>query len=77
MFHPIFIKVNEFFLSNGTCEFSFDLGVRTIDWSDALTQQKKTTGMLGVYAPSKLFQILSSYKLKKDLFGTNSSCLWQ
>jgi hypothetical protein len=26
---------------------------------------------MGAYAPSKFFQILSTYKLKNDLFGKN------
>ncbi|CAF1370029.1 unnamed protein product [Adineta steineri] len=40
--------------------------VKSIDWSDALTQFHKTS-LFGAYAPSKLFQILSTYKLKQDL----------
>jgi NAD(P)-dependent dehydrogenase (short-subunit alcohol dehydrogenase family) len=44
--------------------------VKTIDWSDAFTQTKQK-GLMGSYPYSKLFQILSTYKLKQDLFGKN------
>jgi NAD(P)-dependent dehydrogenase (short-subunit alcohol dehydrogenase family) len=42
--------------------------VKSIDWSDAFIQKNKS-GLMGAYAPSKLFQILSTFKLKQDLFG--------
>jgi hypothetical protein len=43
------------------------VAVRTIDWSDALTQFKNYR-LWGAYSTSKVFQILSAYKLKHDLF---------
>ncbi|CAF4192119.1 unnamed protein product [Adineta steineri] len=43
--------------------------VRTIDWSDALTQFKNYY-LWGAYPTSKVFQILSAYKLKQDLFAS-------
>jgi NAD(P)-dependent dehydrogenase (short-subunit alcohol dehydrogenase family) len=51
--------------------FFINLGVKSIDWSDAFLQHKKSR-LMGAYPPSKLFQILSTYKLKHDLFGTIS-----
>ena len=42
------------------------LVVRTIDWFDALTQFNSSR-LWGGYSTSKLFQILSSLKLKEDL----------
>lgn len=38
--------------------------VQSIDWSDAFTQHKRSNFM-GSYPASKLFQILSTYKLKQ------------
>jgi hypothetical protein len=43
------------------------VAIRTIDWSDALTQFKNYR-LWSAYATSKVFQILSTYKLKHDLF---------
>ncbi|CAF4421733.1 unnamed protein product, partial [Rotaria sp. Silwood2] len=40
--------------------------VQSIDWFDAFTQFKNCH-LLGVYATSKAFQILSTYKLKQNL----------
>ncbi|CAF1276910.1 unnamed protein product [Rotaria sp. Silwood1] len=42
--------------------------VKSIDWFDVFTQFKNSR-LLGVYASSKAFQILSSYKLKQDLLA--------
>jgi hypothetical protein len=41
--------------------------IRTIDWSDALTQFNNYR-LYGAYSASKVFQILYTYKLKQDLF---------
>jgi NAD(P)-dependent dehydrogenase (short-subunit alcohol dehydrogenase family) len=45
------------------------LAVQTIDWSDALTQFNNNR-IWGAYSTSKVFQILSAYKLKHDLFSS-------
>jgi len=45
------------------------LAVRTIDWSDALTQFNNDR-LWGAYSTSKVFQILSAYKLKHDLLSS-------
>jgi hypothetical protein len=45
------------------------VAVRTIDWSDALTQFKNNR-LWGAYSTSKVFQILSTYKLKQNLFSS-------
>ncbi|CAF1472515.1 unnamed protein product [Rotaria sordida] len=42
--------------------------VQSIDWFDVFTQFKNFH-LLGVYASSKAFQILSTYKLKQDLLA--------
>lgn len=44
--------------------------VRSIDWSDAFTQFKRSR-LLGAYPFSKAFQILSTHKLKRDLLATH------
>ncbi|CAF4516323.1 unnamed protein product [Rotaria sp. Silwood2] len=43
--------------------------VRSIDWSDAFTQFQSSR-WLGAYPLSKLFQIMSTFKLKQDLWNT-------
>ncbi len=43
--------------------------LRSIDWNDAFTQFKSSR-LFGAYPPSKAFQILSTYKLKQDLFAS-------
>ncbi|CAF1375945.1 unnamed protein product [Rotaria sordida] len=43
--------------------------VQSIDWSDAFTQFHSNRWM-GAYPLSKLFQILSTFKLKRDLWNT-------
>jgi hypothetical protein len=48
-----------------------NIAVRSIDWSDAFTQFKSSR-LLGAYPPSKAFQILSTYKLKRDLLASMS-----
>ena len=42
--------------------------VQTIDWSDALTQFNNNR-FWGAYSTAKVFQILSTYKLKRDLLS--------
>ncbi|CAF3758225.1 unnamed protein product [Rotaria sp. Silwood1] len=44
------------------------LGVQSIDWFDVFTQFKNFH-LLGVYASSKVYQILSTNKLKQDLLA--------
>ena len=44
-------------------------GLRSIDWSDAFTQFKRSR-LLGAYPVSKAFQILSTQKLKRDLLAS-------
>ena len=46
--------------------FSICIAIPRIDWSDALTQFKNYR-LWGAYPISKIFQILSTYKLKHDL----------
>ncbi|CAF3074483.1 unnamed protein product, partial [Rotaria sp. Silwood2] len=43
--------------------------IRSIDWSDVFIQFKNTR-LFGAQFLSKAFQILSTYKLKQDLLGT-------
>jgi NAD(P)-dependent dehydrogenase (short-subunit alcohol dehydrogenase family) len=43
--------------------------LRSIDWNDAFTQFKSFR-LLGAYPYSKAFQILSTYKLKRDLLAS-------
>jgi hypothetical protein len=45
------------------------LAVQKIDWCDALTQFKNDR-LWGDYPTSKVFQILSAYKLKQNLLGS-------
>ncbi|UJR09338.1 hypothetical protein I4U23_013581 [Adineta vaga] len=57
--------------------------IRSIDWSDAFTQFKSSR-LWGAYPASKGFQILSTYKLKRDLlakdgintFSINPGWVW-
>ena len=70
MSHQVYIKVRIKIILKIFNMISFFLliAIQTIDWSDALTQFRNNR-LWGDYPTSKLFQILSSYKLKQNLLS--------